>query len=355
MLDKRKTGAMHGIAILMMIYHHLFMTGNFWSPDNNVSLLSVFDKLDFTGSGSAQLGFAWFCKICVAIFAFTSGYAMYIQLDKKNGFLDRVKYIPKRIWSFYKKYVLAFIYFVSLTYLMMRETFKFNIGNIVLSFLGLKAGFNDTWWYVPVYYLMVVLSPFVYEILKRVNLKGYLLVGGIFGLSLIIAFVTGNGVVYLKAISRFVQNNTTIYVLIFVEGMFIARYGLLDKIGSRLNLLSSIVLLIAVFVCRSILIRDPGDPLFDLIFITPFVISVTRILSYSNCLTGFFGYFGKYSTYMWYSHAYFYAYMFYWIIIPSDLSFVVYLQVVGYSLAYSIGFSAVEDKLFNRKRSEKLA
>ena len=77
MLNKKTAGALHGIAILMMIYHHLFIGGNALYVNEGKSILSVFDFINLTGSGSAQLGFAWFCKLCVAIFAFTSGYAMY--------------------------------------------------------------------------------------------------------------------------------------------------------------------------------------------------------------------------------------------------------------------------------------
>lgn len=84
MLDKKKSAALHGIAILMMIYHHLFIGGNGWAVNEGTSLFSVFDSIDLSGSGSAQLGFAWFCKICVAIFAFTSGYALLCSSRRKE-------------------------------------------------------------------------------------------------------------------------------------------------------------------------------------------------------------------------------------------------------------------------------
>ncbi len=350
MLNKKTTEALHGIAILMMIYHHLFIGGNALYVNEGKSLLSVFNFIDLTGSGSAQLGFAWFCKLCVAIFAFTSGYALFLQLDKKGSFKDMLRYVPKRLWSFYRKYLLAFLFFVGCSFFMARDSFDFGFSNFILSLLGLKAGYNSTWWYVPVYYLMVILSPFIYVLLKKINMKAYLAAGCFVVLCLVISLASGNLMVFLKFISNCIQNNTTIYLLIFAEGMFCARYGLIDKIGSKFNPATSLIVLVAVYALRSKLIRDASDPLFDLVLITPYIISMCRIFSYSDGIEKFFGYFGRYSAYMWYAHAYFYAYLFFIYVVNFDLSLMVYVQVVLYSLACAIVFTEIERKLFSRKK-----
>ena len=349
MLDKKKTAALHGIAILMMIYHHLFISGNNWYINQGKSIFSVFDKIDLTGSGSAQLGFAWFCKICVAIFAFTSGYAMFKQLDKRDSFAEMLKYLPRRWWSFYKKYLLAFLFFVGASFFLTRDSFDFSLTNFILSLLGLRAGYNGTWWYVSVYYLMILISPFICVILKKIDIKTYIMIGTVFVASFFVAVIGGNLYVYLKFISMIVQNYTVIYLLIFAEGMFTARYNLVEVIGKRLNFVTSVTVLILVYVIRSVLIRDPSDSLFDLVLIAPFVIATVRILSCSDKLTAFFGYFGNYSAYMWYAHAYFYAYLFFIFVAKADMSLIVYVQVAFYSLVCSIAFTGIENRIFKRK------
>ena len=125
-LTKKYAQMLHGVAILMMIYHHLFISGNYWPVNEGSSLFDVFDFLSLGIADTAQLTFAYFCRICVAIFAFTSGYAMYIQFDNKRGdkeikIIDLFKYCGKRLWSFYKKYLLAFIIFISLEYFIDRN------------------------------------------------------------------------------------------------------------------------------------------------------------------------------------------------------------------------------------------
>ena len=352
MLNKNRTMALHGIAILMMIYHHLFIGGNAWALNEGTSLFSVFDTLDLSDSGSAQMGFAWFCKICVAIFAFTSGYAMFIQLDNKKCFREIMSYLPKRLWSFYKKYLLAFLFFVGCSY-FMTDGFDFSLSNFIPSLLGLKASYNGTWWYVSVYYLMIIVSPFLYLILKKINYRGYLAVLAVFVICALVAVFTGNAVSFYKNLSLLIHNNTMVYLLIFAEGMFCARYGIVDYIGNKLNLFTSLILLVTVYILRSLLIRAPSDPLFDLVFITPYIVATVKLLSYSNKLNSFFGYFGKYSAYMWYSHAYFYAYLFFVYVEKCDASILVYLQVVFYSLVCAIAFTGIEEWLKLRINTRK--
>ena len=162
-------------------------------------------------------------------------------------------------------------------------------------------------------------------------------------ISFLAAFVSGNTTAFLKFISKFIQNYFTIYLLIFAEGMFSAKYNLIDKIGNKLNLLTSTALLIVTFLLRAMLIRDASDPLFDLILIIPFIISVAKILSYFDGLNNCLAFFGKYSAYMWYAHAYFYAYLFFTLLFKNNLSLIIYIQVVLYSLVSGIIFAQIEN------------
>lgn len=349
-LNKKTTLAIHGIAILMMIYHHLFINGNIWYVTEGKSLFDVFNSLNFVNSASAQLTFAYFCKLCVAIFAFTSGYAIYLQLSKRcvhdndeANTKEMIGYCGHRFLSFYKKYLIAFLFFVGCEYFFKNPNgFDFSLTNYLLNLLGLRATYNGTWWYVSVYYVMIIASPFIYLLLNKLKNKDYLLLIGLFIISFLAAFVSGNTTAFLKFISKFIQNYFTIYLLIFAEGMFSAKYNLIDKIGNKLNLLTSTALLIVTFLLRAMLIRDASDPLFDLILIIPFIISVAKILSYFDGLNNCLAFFGKYSAYMWYAHAYFYAYLFFVLVIKSNLSLIVYAQVVIYSLACGIVFTQIE-------------
>lgn len=350
LLSKDNSAALHGVAILMMIYHHLFITGNTWYNDKPWSLFDIFDAFALGQAETFQLTFAWFCKICVAIFAFTSGYAMYVQFKKKYGeeagFKSMYSYCLKRLWSFYKKYLLCFLFFVTIDYLSGNQNgFDYSFTNYSLNLLGIRATFNSTWWYILIYYYMVLISPIIFTILNKLKLKGYLVIIAAGVLSFVVASVSGHLIDYVKFISRTVQNYQIIYLIIFMEGMFCGRYPLLNMISSRLNWLGSSIALIVVFVVRALLIRAPSDSFFDIILIIPFIISFTKLMNYSSGLKKAMKYFGQYSAYMWYTHAYFYSYLFFNRVFRCDLSLIVYLQVVIYSLATSIVFDFAERNL----------
>lgn len=361
MLNKKITMALHGVAILMMIYHHLFMTGNVFYIHESKSLFDVFNSINYFSNESVQLVFAYFCKICVAIFAFTSGYAIYLQLAKKcihnnetENTKEMISYCGHRFISFYKKYLIAFLFFVGCEYFLGNPNgFDFSLTNYILNLLGLRATYNGTFWYVSVYYVMIVSSPFIYLLLNKMKNKDYLFLAGLFIISFLVAFVTGNTAVFLKTISKFIQNYFIIYLIIFAEGMFCAKYQLIDKIGEKLNLLTSAALLLVTFFLRLMLIRDPSDPLFDLVLIIPFIISTAKILSYLDSVTSFFSFFGRYSAYMWYAHAYFYAYLFFNLLFKNDLSLIIYVQVLIYSLVSGIIFTQIENLITRQLKKIK--
>ena len=358
LLTKKNTLMLHGIGILMMIYHHLFITGNTWYVNKGVSLFDILNPVNFGRADTFQLTFAWFCKICVAIFAFTSGYAMYIQFEKRckedMDLKQMYLYCLKRLWSFYKKFFLCFIFFVSYDYFSGNQNgFDYSIGNYLLNLLGIRATYNGTWWYILVYYYMILISPIVYVLLNKLKTKHYIFLIVLFVASFGIAFISGHLIDYYKTVSGFIQNYIAMYLIIFMEGMFCGKYPLLDLISSKLNAFTSMLLLIAVFVLRVLLIRAPSDSLFDLVLIVPFVIGITKLFSYSKHLTEGLSFVGNYSSYMWYAHAYFYSYLFFNIVFRSDYSLLVYLQVVIYSLATAILFTFIEkklDSLFKKKK-----
>lgn len=350
LLNKKNTTILHGLAILMMVYHHLFISGNTWFINSGTSLFDIFNGINFGGAETAQQTFAWFCKICVAIFAFTSGYAMFVQFERKcNGSLNIIemyKYCIKRLLSFYIKYFLCFVFFVGYEYLTgNQDGFDYSLSNVILSLLGLRTSFNGTWWYIAVYYRMVLLSPIIYVLLNKMKLKDYLIIIGLGIASFIIAFISGHFIEYFKSISVFIQNFVIIYIVIFAEGMFCGRYKFLDYIASKLNFITSLLLLIITYILRVLLIRAPSDSLFDIVLTIPFVLSITKLISYSNIISNFLHYMGNYSTYTWFIHAYFYSYLFFNTVYRADMSLLVYVQVVLYSLVSSILFDYIEKNI----------
>ncbi len=357
--DRKNTSTLHGIAISMMIYHHLFINGNRWCINERTSLFDIFEFMNFYNDASVQMLIAWFCKICVAVFAFTSGYGIYIQLNRKcdGSYRSIYRYCLSRLWSFYKKFLIAFLFFNGYQILFdQSHHFDYSLPNFILNMLGLRASYNATLWYIPVYYCMILVSPVLYAVLEgkiRFRLVVYLALTGVCATVgiLVYGYIVNDLIHYLKTISNLIQSPLTVYLFVFLEGMICAKNMFLEKMHRKMNLLSSTLLLLATFLLRTVVIRVPGDYVFDVIFTVPFVLSITGLFSNTRYIKDVFSFLGRYSSYIWYSHPYFYSYLFFALVKRSDISFFVYIQVMLYSLLMSLLFSfieAISDKLCKR-------
>lgn len=69
-LDKNSSLALKGIAITLMMIHHNF---------RNTSLFSSYNVSFYPFNDQSVVSFAYACKICVSMFAFISGYGLYLS------------------------------------------------------------------------------------------------------------------------------------------------------------------------------------------------------------------------------------------------------------------------------------
>lgn len=344
-LTKDNSKMLQGIAILMMVYNHLFLNGNMFAINIGTSLLNIFNFINIGKGETVQFNFAWFCRICVGIFAFVSGFGIFEQLNnickEKINIKEMYKYCLKRFLSFYKVFVFCFLFFNICEILTGNlSDFDYSLFTFIKNMLGLGTDYNATLWYIPLYYCMVFISPLVYVFLKKVDLKKFIIgLLVIFAIILIVSYAFWDISLFFKEIRLFIQYYQTIYLLIFMEGMFCGRYKLIEWIYDHLNIATSLLLLLVVYVSRSLLIRAPSESLFDIVLTLPLVASIVRIFDNCNYVKKVLCFFGKYSAYIWYSHAYFYAYLFFNLIIKANSSLFVYLQILAYSMCCGIIFS----------------
>ena len=169
-MSKNETKQMYGIAILMMLCLHLFRAAD---PTNYFSILNiVFGK-------NALLYIANFCGICVAIYAFITGYG-FSEYSKRKKFLysssdfkELSRYIIKHIVGLYRKYWLVFLIFVPFGYLT-KSYDGYGIKTIILSLLGLDSSFCGAWWYVWQYVVLCTVFPLImilFDVLDGIKKK----------------------------------------------------------------------------------------------------------------------------------------------------------------------------------------
>lgn len=243
--DKRASQALKGIAILMMMLHHNFRSSSLYT-DFNVSF--------FPFQEHQIVNLALSFKICVSIFAFISGYGLFLSYrnSKINASWTVQRYI--RTFSGY-----WFVWFLSAvicqiidgrtTWVLWSDNLSKNIINVLIDFLGLAKLFNTptlngTWWYMSAAAVFILLTPVLYKF--RNNLWLVLIIP-----SVAIRIIHTNGSSAFTG-----ENSVFAFLSPFILGAIFANYNYFDKwcsIGSSkktfkfIKCAAEIVLLIIMY------------------------------------------------------------------------------------------------------------
>lgn len=154
--------ALKGIAILVMLMHHLFLAGRFNA--NNLSFAPF--------SVSTITAIANYAKICVSMYAFMSGYGLFLSY-RKNTFSDTKWFILRYIKTFSGFWLIVVLSWIVCQMINGRTAatyFGKNVGtgvvSMILDFAGLSNlfGINSicgTWWYMSAALVFILLTPLV--------------------------------------------------------------------------------------------------------------------------------------------------------------------------------------------------
>ena len=162
-LTLQDTNILKGVAIILMIIHHL----DAGSYDDiclihNHGLISDFSKVS---------------KVCVAIYVFLSGYGLMAQTQKKGSLSSISGFYFHRFKKLYFNYWFIWLFFVPISYYCFGMTFEkvyhtCNIWHPLTDLLGLhsfffiETNFNPVWWFYSCIILLYFLYPLLYVIKK---------------------------------------------------------------------------------------------------------------------------------------------------------------------------------------------
>lgn len=220
-LSKYDSLAIKGIAILFLLFHHLYCTADRFKG---------YDISFYPFSQDFVVGVSFILKICVSIFAFITGYGLLKSISKtefnrKSIFKWNVTRLVKTMSGFWFIYVIAFIATMIIDRMPVRTYFKDSITEgifyIVNDFLGLAnllgtPTLNSTWWYMSAAIIFILMVPLVYMLSKKI---GYLPV--IIGL-MALPRLLGDG--YPGGVNAYT------FIMPVIFGMIFADYNIFEKI-----------------------------------------------------------------------------------------------------------------------------
>lgn len=324
--DKYDTLIVKGMAILLMLFYHLFQTR---------TLLEQLQVNHKPISQDAFLMLSGFGNICVAVFSFLSAYGITKGLMMQEGctlsemMKEAVKRCGRLIGNFAVMYIsVNLLWFSYFDYAGLYGKGWQGGMLAVVDMLGLAQLFgtptlNMTWWYMELAVMIIFATPFLYLLVKKIG--KYAVVLSI-----------------LLPLAVEMNGDVKRYLVVIVLGVTAAREGWLEKLfGWKRNRLIKAAVGIALIVL-SVLFRQNYmvQTYFLWIADAPAALLICwfggEIISAVPGVREVFAFFGKHSMNMFFVHTFFYMAIYQQFIYSFRYAALIFLVLAVVTLAYSV-------------------
>lgn len=227
---KEDTNAIKGIAIILMFFHHCFLSPERWatvpySQLDEVSHITYFPISFAPFSQHIITYLASFSKVCVPIFVFLTGYGLMASYKVKSANVTEGKFIWNRLISMMSGFWFIFVVVQILSILTGRFQLIYDKGlpaivRFVVDGMGMAnllnlPTFNSTWWYMSLALVLVFVFPMMYRWMQKEQ-----------WLVLVLVILVPRAL----NITTLGSDDFLRYVLAYVLGMYFSKQDLLVKI-----------------------------------------------------------------------------------------------------------------------------
>ncbi len=329
-LEKDDSAVLQGIAVMLMVFHHLF-----GFPER----VSVPYSLIFL---SAESVLSYFGRICIPMLAFLSGYGFTRKMDLqeisggKDILIKGYCSIGKSLLSFFSRYWLVFFIFVS--YGLITGVYQFDLRVFLKSLIGFSDYYNKEWWYTATYIELLAIFPILYLVFSLLRRSAPKL------LSIIlppILFITAT-----ICLQRFSLPSFAEPLLAFSMGIFVEGVGLLDKLYAKLKRPDRFGSLIGIAVCvlvflvhMKILPYSSLRPFFGSLLVCALGL-VIKAKWMKRSLNKVLFYVGKYGVYIWLTHTFFAYYYFQPVVYWPYYSWIIFIWCLSLSVITGVVFES---------------
>ena len=321
---KQEARIVSGVAIVMMMIHHFFGFPDYLLPENHY--ISLFSFGDITVERLA----AAFGKLCVAIFAFNSGYVLW-QLPEK---FSSWRQVSGRLIHFMESY--WFVCAIFLVIGILSHDRLPDIAEFVRNLFGLSTGpaylyVNVVFgWYVAFYISWLLLSPVLCALFNKS--------GGVIDLFLLVVL----GLAIDQLVSM--QLDFLVPLKVALCGLLTAKYNVFEWLHRRWNVSAVIALFIIIIMIPIrqglIFLNVPLTGFEDGLFAAVFIYAVVVIARcrWMSLVNKVFLFLGAYSMNMWYFHGLFFtgSKQFQWLLYWPEYSILILLWGIVMTLMLSI-------------------
>lgn len=292
-LDIKMSTMLKGLAILLMVIHHTFGFPSDWLKQFDFSSVSILGE-------PINEWIRWATKICVAIFAFVTGYAYFFNKT------PTIKYSLKKIWNLLTRYwFILFIIFVPLAIYIGAS--KVNLKVIAYNIFGLDQCLIPFAWYVYFYIFAMLTMPFIIKCFNGRWMSDFIIPVATCACLYNLLEMTK-----LSSELRWIKvalTNIFLYMPCLIYGFLFAKYNMfekVDKIFKPKYIWQAILIIIIIFGCGLTWHYIKGINLYTIytpILIYEFMIIINNLKH--NFIPKIFEFLGKHSLNIWFLHALF--------------------------------------------------
>jgi len=321
-LTKDDTKMIQGLSVLAMVWLHLF----------DRSYAGLFQPVLFLFGIPLSFYIAQLCDFCVMGFAFCTGYAHYLISDDQD-------YISKRKKSLLRlliKYWIVLAVFCAVSILAGKGDFMPGSWiTLVQSILAWSYAYNGAWWYLLVYIILVIMSPWLQKLVKKHSSAVILIFGfAIYFIAYLIRFKFSVNSILLV---RFGPFGTTLFEYLMgsvaaKEKYFTKVAGYMNKIGKTGKVLICVSIIAALLLIHTLVIPS--------LFIAPvtglIILMIFHLWEKPETIRKAFLYVGNHSTHIWLTHMFFFWSPFKGLVYKAMYPVCIFGLLIGITLVVSI-------------------
>ena len=294
-MSKETSTVIKGIAILMMLWYHLFGISeleNLCTP-----LLYI--------NGKALV--AYIINAChpVPFFLILSGYGLtYVYLQNNLN----IKSQSKRLLKLFIHYWVVLFVFVTIGHFIKPESYPGDFWNIVSNIIGIRCNYNGEVWFLFPYSIICLLSYYIVHYIYRINtLKRTIITISIYAIlfsmaKIVINFLPEQIVIYTLLIQF---HRLVILLFYFILGILLYRLVNTNYTPTTTKPIIYKLIIIGLFIIKCMFKVTLADGLYAFTLIYCFI-----HLSINKYIKKILYKLGRHSMVMWMTHTFFCVYLF---------------------------------------------
>ncbi len=321
-MTKDETRQLKGVAILMMLWLHLF------SDQASVNLCGYW--LTYVNGLPLVYALTRIASCCVPFYVLLGGYGLAKTYELRNGDVQG----GRRAWTLMANFWIVFLIFVPLGCVFNSRLFPDSMLTLLLNAVGISYSYNGAWWFLLPYVVLTLLArPLIKRIFGQNGRQDTMMVAVLSVVTIGVYLIADDMKLDLTSplMALVTLLNVAGLMLLFCAGILLVKYRSVERARERLKKWPQMGLLAVLAVLCGVKMLLGGSSLLNVPF-TLLVVPLLLAVRWPQSLRRVMYFMGRHSTNMWLTH-YFYYFIFGRLIYGLHYPLLIFAFLTGASVA----------------------